>query len=241
MNNMNNNLLISIEGNIGSGKSTLLGSLKKQYEFNPNVIFLDEPVDEWSKITNEEGKSILELFYSNQERYSFSFQMLAYITRLQKIKEIIEKYNNKILVSERSLFTDSYVFAKMLYETKKISEVEYKIYTNWVTTFSNYLPEIIIYLNTSPELCEERVNTRKREGEDKISLTYLTDCHNYHEKMITELSRQASGNIYELNGNINIYEDKNTLNYGINLVNSIVEMHIKKTNTNSITLGSCPL
>jgi thymidylate kinase len=41
--------VISIEGNIGSGKSTLLSHLKQSLsaEFVPQIIFLQEPVDEW--------------------------------------------------------------------------------------------------------------------------------------------------------------------------------------------------
>ena len=42
--------IISIEGNIGSGKSTLLNNLKEEYKYNPNVVFLDEPVDSWNNI-----------------------------------------------------------------------------------------------------------------------------------------------------------------------------------------------
>jgi deoxyguanosine kinase len=52
--------IVSIEGNIGSGKSTLLANLRKYYENNPDVIFLKEPVDEWEKIKDENGTTILE-------------------------------------------------------------------------------------------------------------------------------------------------------------------------------------
>ena len=69
---MNTNfLIVSIEGNIGSGKSTLLENLKKNVDKNNNVIFLKEPVDEWNKIKDENGVTILEKFYSDQEKYSF--------------------------------------------------------------------------------------------------------------------------------------------------------------------------
>ena len=75
---MNSNIqIVSIEGNIGSGKSTLLANLKKHFNKNTNIIFLKEPVDEWSKITDENGTTILEKFYADQDKYSFSFQMMA--------------------------------------------------------------------------------------------------------------------------------------------------------------------
>jgi len=64
--------LISVEGNIGAGKSTLLESLKTKF---PELIFVDEPVEEWSTITDSNGVSILEKYYADQTRYAFSFQV----------------------------------------------------------------------------------------------------------------------------------------------------------------------
>ena len=61
--------ILSIEGNIGSGKSTLLENLRKYYENNDAVVFLKEPVDEWEKITDENGETILKKFYGDQEDY----------------------------------------------------------------------------------------------------------------------------------------------------------------------------
>jgi deoxyadenosine/deoxycytidine kinase len=59
MNIMNNNIIVSIEGNIGSGKSTLLTNLKQQYKTNDKIIFVDEPVKEWSKIRDTDNKNII--------------------------------------------------------------------------------------------------------------------------------------------------------------------------------------
>ena len=83
--------IISVEGNIGSGKTTLLENLKDKYKSNPNVIFLREPVDEWENIKDKNGTTMLEKFYSDQKRYSFSFQMLAFISRLVLLKKTIKE------------------------------------------------------------------------------------------------------------------------------------------------------
>ena len=85
---MSNNLIIvSIEGNIGSGKSTLLDNLRETYKNDANIVFLKEPVDEWEKIKDENGITILEKFYSDQIKYSFSFQMMAYVSRLKVLRD----------------------------------------------------------------------------------------------------------------------------------------------------------
>ena len=79
----NNYNIVSIEGNIGSGKSTLLENLRNHYSQNDYVIFLREPVSDWEKIKDSEGNTILKKFYAEQEKYSFAFQMMAYISRLK--------------------------------------------------------------------------------------------------------------------------------------------------------------
>ena len=82
---------ISIEGNIGAGKSTLVDILKKILGKELESVFLQEPVDTWLNTVNEEGKNILDLFYNNQERWSYSFQMNAFITRLKLIEKTMSK------------------------------------------------------------------------------------------------------------------------------------------------------
>ena len=91
--------IISIEGNIGSGKTTLLKNLREYYKNNDNIIFLDEPLNEWNKITDENGITILEKFYMDQKKYAFSFQMMAYITRLAILRKAYNSNNNKIIIS----------------------------------------------------------------------------------------------------------------------------------------------
>ena len=121
--------IYTIEGNIGSGKSTLLEFLKDELTIsNQKIIYMKEPVDEWEEIKDSAGNTMLQKFYENQEKYSFPFQMMAYISRLNLMKETIEQNPNAIIISERSLYTDKYVFAKMLYETDKIEDVNYQIY-----------------------------------------------------------------------------------------------------------------
>ena len=196
---MSSNKLISIEGNIGSGKSTIINFLRT-FD-SDNVIFVDEPVDEWTSIFDSSGKNALVLFYENKEKNSFWFQILAYITRLRNLLKVLEKSQNKIIVSERSIYTDHYVFASMLYESNYLSEMEWKTYKYWFDTFDKVTSlDAIIYVNTSPEECLKRINERSRvEEQDKIPLEYLQSCHKKHEEWI------YNSNIHQvlINGNNN--------------------------------------
>ena len=85
--------IYSIEGNIGSGKSTIIKILKEHFKSNDNIIFLLEPVDEWNTICDND-KTILEKYYENKKQYAFSFQMMAYISRLSQLKEALKKGYN---------------------------------------------------------------------------------------------------------------------------------------------------
>lgn len=171
--------IISIDGNIGSGKSTLIKKLQEK----TNLVVITEPVDSWMKMYDENGKNLLELFYENQEKYAFLFQLTAYITRLQTWRDANQ---DNIIISERSIWTDFHVFAKMLYDDKKITQLEYNIYLLWIQGFQQeFKLEKIIYINTTPEKCYERIHKRNRDGE-VIPLDYLKKCHDYHVSYLSD-------------------------------------------------------
>ena len=236
--------IVSIEGNIGSGKSTLLANLKKHFKDNTHIIFLKEPVDEWSKIKDENGVTILEKFYDNQEKYSFSFQMMAYISRLKLLKETMKEIDSNIqkinlssdydfssskpikfiIITERSLFTDKMVFAKMLYNTGKIEHVNYQIYLNWFNTFAEEFPiNKIVYVRAEPETCHQRISTRHRDGEDNIPIDYLKSCSEYHDNMMDKnLNECVCKDQLILDGNHNIYKNENILKEWIDLIEKFI-------------------
>lgn len=174
--------IISVEGNIGSGKSTFVEFLKQSI---PGAIFLQEPVSEWDSIKDQDGETILYKFYKNQYKYSFSFQMMAYISRLALLKRTVEANPDAVIITERCLNTDREVFARMLYDQMKIEEVEYQIYLRWFHDFQKDFPiDCHIYLKTSPTIANERVLKRNRIGEN-IPLDYLSTCHKYHEDWLS--------------------------------------------------------
>ena len=200
--------IVSIEGNIGSGKSTILKLLKTYFNENKNIIFLQEPVDEWEKIKDKNNVTILAKFYDNQEKYSFAFQMMAYISRLSLLKRTIEQNPDAIIITERCLNTDRYVFAKMLYDTGKLEDVEYQIYLNWFDHFIDIQKiQKVVYLKTEPDICYFRISKRNRTGESNISLDYLIQCHQYHEDMINNTINSIDTKLI-INSNIDTDENK---------------------------------
>ena len=179
--------IVSIEGNIGSGKSTLIEHLKKNYK-KDKIIYLEEPVKEWTNIKDKNDKNILVKFYEDQKKYSFAFQMMAYISRLDLLRRTIKENPESIIITERSLYTDKFVFAKMLYDSDKIEEIEYSIYNRWFNSMIDLAPlNKIIYMKTSPETSFKRIIKRSREGEDNIKEDYIRECNKYHDEMFKHM------------------------------------------------------
>lgn len=183
-------ILVSIEGNIGAGKSSFLTALKSSIGNNllgRQIIFLQEPVDEWQNIKDKNGVDILTKFYGDQEKYAFKFQMMAYISRQAMVRKAMRDNPNSVIISERCVFTDRKVFAKMLYDAGKIDEIEFKIYNNWFDEFAmdtQYNGHV--YLRAVPQTCYDRVRKRNRNGE-VIPIEYLTDCHDNHDNWLTQV------------------------------------------------------
>lgn len=213
--------IYSIEGNIGSGKSTLIKFMKKNIKWlkHRKIIYLQEPVKSWESFTDN-SQNIIEKFYENQKEWAFSFQMMAYISRIAQLKQSIRKHpqSSYIIITERCIETDKNVFAKMLYDADKIHPINYQIYLKWFDEFVYDIPiQSYIYLKTEPEICLQRIIKRDRKGET-ISLDYLKKCHSYHNdwldcknnKLVIDVTQKMSNAQFNIWVNdIIVYIEKN--------------------------------
>ena len=152
------------------------------------MITCTEPIDEWLKIKDGEGETILKKFYDDPKKYSFSFQMLILKTINEQMLQMIhENPDCDIILCERSILSSHYVFTKMLHDDELMNEIEYQLYQDLfrIWCIKEIIPDKILYLQVSPEKCLDRVKKRRREGEEHISFTYLQKCHMYYEEFIT--------------------------------------------------------
>lgn len=174
-----NPIIISIEGNIGSGKSTLLRLLKERIS---KWTFLSEPIEDWLKIKDNQD-TILNLFYQDKKRWSYTFQNMAFLTRTEQLEKNIEQ--NKIIVTERSIETDRNVFSKILYNSEFMNDIEYQVYLKLLemygkkNRFNGH-----IYLKTDVNISNSRILKRSRESESKIELDYLKKLETYHNEWL---------------------------------------------------------
>lgn len=174
-------ILITLDGNIGAGKSTLLEALRAL----PYVAVIPEPVGTWLTLRNDDGESLLSLFYKDTARWCYTFQNCAILTRLLETKRILEKcekgeITTPIIITERSVLTDRFVFAEMLHEQGKMTKLEWDLYNMWFESFAKDAPyQGILHLATSAKTSAERIAKRRREGET-IHLEYLKDLEAAH-------------------------------------------------------------
>lgn len=212
-------IIISIDGNIGSGKSTLMKILKKNFE---SYYFVDEPVDKWLATKDDENKNLLTNFYENKNRWSYTFQNYAFITRSKDLLEAVEVNKAKsiyeyfkvlfnrlifgkrlVIFTERSILTDRNVFAEMLHDSKEINSMEWTMYLDWYKIFEKTLKiDNVIYLKTDPDKSYERVNKRARNEEKTVALEYLQSVHHKHEKWLNN-----NPTVLTLDGNLEFEDD----------------------------------
>ena len=211
--NKNYPIIISIDGNIGSGKSTLLKILKQELN-NNNLIYLEEPVDDWKKIADN-NTNILNEFYLDKKRWGYTFQNLAFITRSSILLDTIKKsktnifQKRKVILTERSTETDKNIFAKMLYDQKIISELEFKLYNYWYEKLFNEIKiKNIIYLRTTPIEAYERIKKRSRCEEKNIPIDYIQTVHQYHDNWLLE--RSLDCNVCYIDNKNNLIDDEKT-------------------------------
>lgn len=184
-----NPIILSIEGNIGAGKSTFLSKLRKEY---PSWHFIDEPVDTWTQFRNENNESLLEVYYKDKGRWSFTFQSFVFITRIRNLINFIsevtstnESNERLIFVTERCVDSDFNIFVTMLHNDGFINQMEFDIYKQWYGYMTvSHQVNGIIYITCPPEKCLERITQRNRQGENVIPLDYLERLRDTHETWI---------------------------------------------------------
>jgi deoxyadenosine/deoxycytidine kinase len=179
---MEDRKMILLEGNIGAGKSTVGRVLKESGLFD----FIEEPVEAW-----QEGfaGNLLDAFYSDMQRWAFTFQITAFVTRAKTWQEVLALTNHRRVVLERSIFTDRYVFGTNSHRLGGMSDLEWQVYCGlWDFLTSNYCvePDCILYYRTPAEVCLERMKLRGRHEESGVSLEYLRQLETLHDEWLLQ-------------------------------------------------------
>lgn len=169
-------IFISIEGNMSTGKSTMIRYLQAELEERGmSCIVISEPIDKWMK------NGISQAFQEDEERWAYSMQTFAYITRINKSIEAVDMDNLKdVYILERSWFSDE-IFAKMLYDTGKLTEMEFEMCQSWSEMWKKivpFVPNNFVYLRCSVEESYKRMK-------GTINIDYLHTALDYHDRFFS--------------------------------------------------------
>ncbi len=152
---------IAIEGVIGVGKTTLAMLLGKKLQAR---IVLEE----------FEDNPFLERFYENPERYAFQTQM-AFLTARYKQQQQLRNFDlfHDYLVSDY-IFDKDRIFAYL-----NLQDDELRLYESIVNFMDKTVtsPDLVVYLQSTPERLMENIKKRKRSVEDNIKESYIRDLH----------------------------------------------------------------
>jgi deoxyadenosine/deoxycytidine kinase len=191
---------IVIEGNIGGGKSTVLNLISQRTRL---PIFL-EPVDtEW--------KDGLSLFYSDNSRWGFAFNLKVLMTYHQW------RNNNFKAVYERCPLSSKCVFSQLQYENKLMTKFENDLYQQYYDTLA-WESDVVIYIRTPPEVCYERMNSRARECESNVPLSYLQQVHQKYEELYDNIVHNKKQKLYIVDG---IQSSEQVYEQVMNIINTL--------------------
>ena len=208
-------IIISVEGNIGVGKSTLITIISQLLKNNCEIIY--EPIDLWQTIKNTENKNILKLFYEDKLKWAFTFQMIAGLSIIQNLINILKTTKKKYIFLDRSFLTTKYAFEKMLYDDGIISDIEHTTYNLLCNIYDNTIfkdyKHIHIYLKCDPTISFERIKKRNRSEEINVSLEYLQKLNKYHDMWLLN-----NDDVFVIDCNNNTLDN---INWYKNILNNI--------------------
>ncbi|XP_044843410.1 thymidine kinase 2, mitochondrial isoform X5 [Mauremys mutica] len=142
---------------------------------------MTEPVPKWR---NVRGHNLLGLMYQDSSRWGITLQTYIQLTMLdQHTRPMI----SPLRMMERSIHSAKHIFVENLYRSGRMPEVDYIVLTEWfewITKNTDVSVDLIVYLQTSPETCYERLKNRCREEEKIIAMEYLEAIHQLYEEWL---------------------------------------------------------
>ena len=109
--------------------------------------------------------------------------MAAAISKIQSLNDSPKPAK----LVERTLRCQEKVFIPLLVKNGFLNGLDQSLLANFfkmVRDSDGLKADVIIYLRTSPEIALTLVRSRNRQGEESVSLDYLTDLHRYYDNWL---------------------------------------------------------
>ena len=109
------------------------------------------------------GHNLLSLMYQDSKRWSFLFQSYVQLTQLRSHLNV-HPFKKPIKIMERSIHSSKYCFMETMLKMNLIQPSENEVFSAWynfLVSSNNISVDLIIYLQTSPEIVYERILKRE--------------------------------------------------------------------------------
>lgn len=160
--------MIVVAGNIGAGKTSLTERIGARMGWTTGY----ESVSD---------NPYLPDFYANMKSWSFHLQVYFLGHRAKQYLDMVDDPKSAIL--DRSIYEDSYIFARALYHMDNLSERDYLAYRRLFDLVVNSLPapNLLIYLKAPVDVLMQRIQRRARGMETGISVDYLALLDSFYD------------------------------------------------------------
>jgi len=175
-------MIVAVDGNICAGKSILVKHLSR----------LDNVCVKYESCSDN---PYLEDYYNDPHKHALSMQLYMLMERYHGYQSAMKEVQaGKTVILDRSVYSDA-VFARKNYTDGYITEAGYECYRTKRAELLQKLtpPDLVIYLDVSPETCLKRILTlRNRECEQSIPLEYLSGLDTEYMALLEEFESEES-------------------------------------------------
>jgi deoxyguanosine kinase len=155
---------IAVEGPIRVGKSTLAQVLAERLNAQ--------------RVMEAEDNPFLRAFYDGERGAAFQAQFSFMVRRFERLRALdIGPRSHKAIVSD-------FIFEKdKLFACLNLTDLELEIYNRYFNYFREQLPtpDLVIYLQASPEVLRKRLKKKNAPGEKAINDDYLEEVVKAYE------------------------------------------------------------
>jgi deoxyadenosine/deoxycytidine kinase len=187
-----------VVGPIAAGKTSFLREFKAFWDhrhFSYPIMTYPEPVEQWRRYSTT-GFNYLDHMYYNPADYAFTFQVVAAVTKHAQIRNM-----HPISVVERHFDCQKRVFIPMLYEKGYLTTQERDVLNDLLDSYTcdpKFEPDIMVYLNCSPETSLRRIQERGRQEEQHVDMAYLQSVKDKYDDWIREYE-EGGGKLLTIN------------------------------------------